>query len=362
LRHTEYKLATYSQNARRTSINGSEPATAFIVNPSSSGGSTGKNWENINSQLRAVLGLDGRVGIAFCRKGGDGTSLARQFLKKGYSRIVAIGGDGTINEVANGFFERIDAGKKDAINKIGQARLVALQKQLPLKAINPDAVLIPVPCGTRNVLARSLGLPLTFEEYCANFAKLKPARLDLIAASTTSLAGNPKTFVRVFLNAAEIGLGAEIISRSKKVRNRLKSRLVSTTAAVVATLPAYQSNLCKIYTDRRRQGIVAYMTMTVISNGPYLGGGFRVAPDASVSDGMLDIVVLKNSGSFKILEDLVSLKLKDPSTDNDILYMQTKSAYIESEQRQVSVTVDGEPVGTLPAIFRIIPSAISVMM
>jgi diacylglycerol kinase (ATP) len=103
------------------------------------------------------------------------------------------------------------------------------------------------------------------------------------------------------------------------------------------------------------------MTMTVISNGPYLGGGFRVAPDASVSDGMLDIVVLKNSGSFKILEDLVSLKLKDPSTDNDILYTQAKSVYIESEQRQVSVTVDGELIGTLPAIFRIIPSAISVM-
>src|SRR5918911_442631 len=76
--------------------------TVLIVNPSSSNGSTGKNWNDFYVKVKEFFGENPE--IAFTTKAGDGTSLAREYLKKGFKNIVAIGGDGTINEVANGFF------------------------------------------------------------------------------------------------------------------------------------------------------------------------------------------------------------------------------------------------------------------
>src|ERR1044071_4954549 len=78
------------------------PETLLIVNPSSSSGSTGKNWNDFYLEVKEFFGENPE--IVFTTKSGDGTSLAREYLKKGFKNIVAIGGDGTINEVANGFF------------------------------------------------------------------------------------------------------------------------------------------------------------------------------------------------------------------------------------------------------------------
>src|ERR1044072_3781490 len=71
---------------------------------------------------------------------------------------------------------------------------------------------------------------------------------------------------RIFLNAAELGVGAEIIDRSKKIRDKVKSRIVSTVSSVVTTLPTYESNLCEISIDDGREKILTNMTMAVIAN------------------------------------------------------------------------------------------------
>jgi diacylglycerol kinase family enzyme len=76
--------------------------TVLIVNPSSSGRSTGENWDDIYTNIKAIFGENPEV--AFSKNPGSGTTLAGEYLKKGSKNIVAIGGDGTINEVANGFF------------------------------------------------------------------------------------------------------------------------------------------------------------------------------------------------------------------------------------------------------------------
>ena len=78
------------------------PDTVLIVNPQSSSGSTGKGWEDLYIKIKEAFGETPEV--AFTKKAGDGTTIAVRFLKKGFKKIIAIGGDGTINEVANGFF------------------------------------------------------------------------------------------------------------------------------------------------------------------------------------------------------------------------------------------------------------------
>ena len=247
--------------------------TVLIVNPNSCGGSTGKNWESLYTQIKDIFGE--KPEVVFSQKSGDGTTLTRDFLRRGFEKIVAFGGDGTINEVANGFFEEITFGNNGSNDKTTLASPV-------LKPINPEAMMGLVPAGSRNVLAKSLDLPDGIVECCQRFVNAKPQMIDVISALVTTAPATPNDHskgvaARIFLNAAEIGVGAEIIDRSKKIRDKIKSRFISTISGVIATLPTYESNLCEVSVDDGRQSLLSKMTMGVVANGRYLGGGFKAS-------------------------------------------------------------------------------------
>src|SRR5574339_797609 len=108
-----------SGNSRRNRFLSSSlrnvPRTALVVNPSSRNGFTGKNWDSLRVKIRKSL--KGDVEVALSQRPGDATILTRVFLKRGFRSIVAIGGDGTINEVANGFFEQPRRSHKAAGNR-----------------------------------------------------------------------------------------------------------------------------------------------------------------------------------------------------------------------------------------------------
>jgi diacylglycerol kinase family enzyme len=270
--------------------------TVLIVNPNSCGGSTGKNWENLYNQIKESFGENPEV--AFSQKSGDGTSLTRDFLRKGFKKIVALGGDGTINEVANGFFEVITSVNNRSNDKTAPASPI-------LKLINPEATMGLVPSGSRNVLTKSLDLPDGIIECCQRFVNGKPQKIDVIAAvittaeaPATAASDHPKEVTtRLFLNAAEIGVGAEIIDRSKKIRDKINSRFISTISGVIATL-----------------------------------------------------------------DEFVNMKGNADNTQekNDIFYMQAKKVSIKSKERDITVTLDGEPIGILPATVQFYQNALSV--
>lgn len=356
--------------------------TALVVNPTSSGGSTGKDWDTQFIKIKEAFGEEPE--IVFTQKSGDGTSLTRDLLKKGFERIVAIGGDGTINEVANGFFiplegrvrrknattinsDNIDVGVHESSKNEDQNER-PFPKSPVLKPINSEAIMGLLPSGTRNVLAKSLDFPEDIVQCCSNFVVGKSKKIDVISATVTpttnaeDLDRRPKPITRIFLNAAELGVAGEIIDRSKKVRNKVKSRLVSTVTSLALTLPYYESNLCEVSIDDGRENILTKMTMCVIANGRYIGGGFMAAPKASVSDGLLDIVILKDSGSLKMLDDLVNIKDGDYANKPDILYRQAKKVSIKSKERDVTVAIDGEPIGILPATFEILKRSLTIRM
>ncbi len=280
----------------------------IVTNPSSSGGSTGNDWENLRMKLKEAFGKS-TPEIVFTKKAGDGTILTRESLKKGFEKVIAMGGDGTINEVANGFFfiEDKDDARGDSNDGIIDKMDIEIPRPSILKPVNSDAIMGLIPSGTRNVLAKSLGLPQGLAECCYNIMNGKIQKVDVISATVTNPANHSKVSTRAFLNAAEIGFGAEVIDRSKKVRDKVKSRIVSTITSVVATLPTYESNNCEIVFDDGKGNVITKMTMGVIANGKFLGGGFMAAPEASFSDGLLDVIILKDSGSLKMLEKLANI-------------------------------------------------------
>jgi diacylglycerol kinase (ATP) len=80
--------------------------------------------------------------------------------------------------------------------------------------------------------------------------------------------------------------------------------------------------------------------------------------------GLLDITILKNSGSFKMLEGYVNMKGDDKDyiqDNNDIFYNQAKKVFIKSKERDITVTLDGEPTGILPATFQVYQDALNVI-
>jgi diacylglycerol kinase family enzyme len=323
----------------------------LLLNPNSQGGNTGKNWISTYSKIKEFLPTSHR--IIFTKKTNDGILVTRKLLQKGYKNIVAIGGDGTINEIANGFFI-IQPQNRNPSN---------LEKYIfdtRLKLSNPNGAMYIIPSGSRNVLARSLGLKHQGVQSLKRIKQMKRRKMDAILAVITNKDSPSLTHKRIILNAAEIGVGAEIIDRSKRVRRKIKSRFVSTVASIVATLPAYNSNECDIVIDGHKK-ISTKMTMGIVANGRFLGGGFKAAPRAKFSDGLLDIIILKNSGSLKMLDKLI--ELKGGSTykfEEDILYYQASEVRFFPKERDVTVTVDGEPIGILPAIFKIYHDALTI--
>ncbi len=348
--------------------------TVLIVNPNSNSGLTGKNWDTIYQTLCESFGTD--MEVAFTKKSGDGTELSRAYLRNGFKNIIPIGGDGMINEVANGFFEENNEMDYNFNTKI-QDDNNAYLSLMPLKPINPEAIMTVLPSGTRNVLVQSLDLPNDFKECCSTLGNCKTfKKIDVIAALVNESENSYKNVMRVFLNAAEIGIGAEVISKAKDIRNIVNNRLLSTIAGLITTVPTFKSDVCEITIGLNKENgiddkIITKMTMGVIANGKFLGGGVQAATNANVDDGLLDIVIIRNSDGFAIVNEIINLKLEDQSksedereggvSGNNIYYAQSNNvSIVTTSDKSIIVTLDGEPVGVLPAFFKVFPNYLNV--
>ena len=323
----------------------------LIVNPNSQGGTTGKNWNLTYEKIKKFLPTPHR--IVFTKKANDGTNLTRKLLKKGYNNIAAIGGDGTINEVANGFFN-INPKNRSALDPM------KFKPEPRLSPVNAKAALWIIPSGSRNVLASSWGILHQGINSFRRISHMKKRKIDVIGVTIADKDNPASTRSRIVLNAAEMGVGAEIISRSKRVRGKINNRFLSTVAGIISTLPTYESNECDIIMDGGRK-ITSNVTMAVVANGKFLGGGFNAASRAKITDGKLDVVIMKNSGSFKMLQKLVEMKGDSEYLDEeDILYYQASQVMFLPKNRNMTVSLDGEPVGILPAVFKLYHNALTI--
>ena len=349
---------TLSSSVRRTikpkqntGIESRSNELILIVNPNSQGGTTGKNWNLTYEKIKKFLPTPHR--IVFTKKANDGTNLTRKLLKRGYDNIAAIGGDGTINEVANGFFN-INPKNRSALDPM------KFRPEPRLSPVNAKAALWIIPSGSRNVLASSLGIMHQGIDSFRRIRNMKKRKIDVIGVTIADKDNPASTRNRIVLNAAEMGVGAEIISRSKRVRGKINNRFLSTVAGIISTLPTYESNECDIIMDGGRK-ITSNVTMAVVANGKFLGGGFNAASRAKITDGKLDVVIMKNSGSLKMLQKLVEMKGDSEYLDEeDILYYQASQVMFLPKNRNMTVSLDGEPVGILPAVFKLYHNALTI--
>ncbi|HEY6189057.1 MAG TPA: diacylglycerol kinase family protein [Pyrinomonadaceae bacterium] len=306
-----------------------------IVNPSSAGKATREKWPAMASDLRTHFGP---FNCAFTERTGDGRRLALRGAAEGRRLIIACGGDGTINEVANGILE---AG--------GECELGIL------------------PSGTGGDFRRTLGIP-SRTAAAARALRVARARLmDVGRVSYVNHEGDVES--RYFLGVASFGMGPEVIERVKEsgpswlpaIRARRLSGRVSFAIATLQTTLSSPRTTVAIQLDDHPERRLTVANLCV-ANARYFGGGMKIAPDALVDDGLFDIISIGDLGALKILANAPQLYLGTHLGMEQVHH--ALAARIEArparEEMKVAIEVDGELPGRLPATFEILPRALRV--
>jgi diacylglycerol kinase (ATP) len=301
--------------------------TVFVVNPASANGSTGKRWPEISSQITA-LGLEHDALVT--TRAGEATDLAAQALTSGADTVVAVGGDGTLNEVANGFL----AGDQH----------------------HPDAALGLLPFGTGGDFRRTVGIPMDLEAAIDCVKKRKLRAIDVGRIEMEALEGGRK--VRHFVNIADAGIGGVVVERVNRT-TKLFGGKASFMYGSIATLLTYKPQTVRIETVERSWGGRAQNV--VVANGQYFGGSMHVAPKAEPDDGEFDLVIFGDIARFEAIRSINDLYKAKHVENPKVTGWRSSRVEIASDER-VLIDVDGEMCGTLPAIFEVLPKAISVIV
>jgi len=301
----------------------------LIVNPTSASGRTGRHFDAI---ARAVRSAVGEFECAFTKARGDGVLLAREAVAAGAQLVVAVGGDGTASEVIDGL---VDAARPH----------------------DPDLSFGFIPRGTGGDLRRTLGLEVDVDRAARALASPRTITCDLGRIAFAGPGGAPR--IRHFANVAGCGVSG-VVSGFVNDGLKLPSGKLSFMLASARALVGWADRPVRWRADG---GAWQEERITALSvcNGRYFGGGMLVAPDASMHDGLFDVVVWSDLGfgdfltKKKMLYDGTHVKL--PNTR----VLRARSVEIEPrEGAEVLLDVDGEQPGTLPARVDLIPGALAI--
>lgn len=307
-----------------------------IVNPASADGATQEKWPKIASDLRTHFGP---FTVAFTEGIGHGRQLAAEAAKMGTKLIIACGGDGTISEVANGIIES-----------------------------NQEAELGVLPGGTGSDFRRTLRVPTNI---AAAARALRDGHTRVIDAVRVTFVNDiDERETRFFVNVASFGMSTEVLSRAASGESRkwipafaprkLGSKLSYAAATVQTTLAASPIEVHVQLDDEaeRRLRVAEFC----VANARYYGGAMKIAPDAKLDDGFLDVVSIGDASSFRILTNAPRLYFGVHLRMDEVNHALAKQVVARPLRKDevVRVELDGEVVGRLPATFQIMPLVLRV--
>ena len=309
----------------------------MIVNPQAGRGAIGRALPRIKEVVEAEeLEYD----IVETSTPGHAQELARAAVQSGIMFVVAVGGDGTVHEVVNGLMG--DDG--------------------PLV---PDVVLGVVPSGSGSDFIKTFGLPTVPEEAARNLAgKNVWGALDIPRIRYRGKDGKEET--RWFVNIAEAGIGAHVVVSAAKMPRSLGGRAYR--LAALRAIIAYKPQIAHLeFNGRKGRGVrpdtplepgkhSGTITMVVIANCQFYGGGLRVAPRAIPSDGMLDVLVGEGT-KRDALRALRKMPMGEHVPSKIFSEYLVDTLTLDGPDPML-LEADGEPLGTTPAHFDLVRGAI----
>ncbi len=300
------------------------PRFLLIVNPRSANRSTGRNWRKLRKRLQEVLPPFRAVRTA---GPGDAARLAARAAGR-YEVVVAVGGDGTIGEVANGLLA----------NGAGGTALGVL------------------PRGTGSDFVRTLEIPRDMDKAAALLARGNRRQIDVGRATFTDFGGERSS--RWFVNAAEVGMGAMVCREVNRAKRRLSGQ-AAFWWAILTTMRRYHPAVATVVTDGSPARELL-LNNAWIANGCYSGGGMRTAPRARLDDGLLDAVLVEQAGGWRRIAGLPKLRNGTFVDMPEVEYRQAARVEFAAES-PILVETDGDAVGTTPATFECLPGELTVV-
>lgn len=298
--------------------------TVAIVNPMASNGGAGELWPAMREALAVHFpGLQ----VRFTEARGHATLLCAEALEQGAQRILAVGGDGTNNEVLAGFTDA------EGNNRF------------------PEATLAIVAAGTGGDFQRLFG-KVSPREQVRRIAKSPVRQIDYGVAEFVNHAGQSVT--RPFLNVASIGVSGSVVQHVNASDKRWGPTLTYVGGSVKGILGHRNQQVHVSYDGGPERRID--LTLCAVANGQYFGAGMWICPQAQLEDGLFDVVEVSGMSRRRLLPTLAKvfkgrhLRVEGVETAR----AQRVELSPVARDKEVLLELDGEQPGRLPATFRVV--------
>jgi diacylglycerol kinase (ATP) len=294
-----------------------------IVNPVAGASTTYRKWPRISSLLNHI-GLP--YEYQYTEGVGHAIELAREAAGNGCQFVVAVGGDGTVNEVANGILQS--------------------------RELNGATIGI-ISTGTGGDFIRSVGLERNYLKACSCLAGTNRRLIDV---GYVEFSRDGQRHKRYFINSAGVGFDAAVSETSNHMP-KILGGTIPYLMGLVKSLFSYRNKPVKMMMDEREES--ARVLSVVVANGRYFGGGMRVAPLADIADGLLDIVSVGDISKLELLRVFPTI-YKGTHINHPLVKMQRATRVRVESEEKILVHADGEYLGEGPVSFGLIPSALSI--
>jgi diacylglycerol kinase (ATP) len=297
---------------------------AFVVNPNSANGTTGREWPEIEAMAKDCLGeFESRLTTA----PGDAKGLAAQVIRSGAETVVCVGGDGTLNEVVNGVMNATSGANREVL--VGY-----------------------IPRGTGCDLTRTIPLPRNLDEAFENIIHRRHRFFDL--GRLRYLGHSGQTSVRYFHNVASFGLGGEVDRRVNEGSKFFGGFVSFIWATLFAVLRFSKKPITLRVDDQFHEEVVCWNV--AVANGQYHGGGMWVAPGAIPNDGLFQVTIIGDLSLAQVFQNLPKL-YNGKIYEVDKVRMLTGRCIEASSSQDVLLDLDGEQPGMLPVFIEMVPGA-----
>jgi diacylglycerol kinase (ATP) len=296
----------------------------MVVNPASDHGRTARRWPEI-ARAAASRGLD--LDVRATQAAGHASELTRAALREGADLIVAVGGDGTVSEVANGFFD-------------GDA------------PIRPEAELAVIPRGSGCDFVKTFEIPKQVDRAVEIASGTTVRTIDLGRVRFSDWDGQPAA--RIFCNVASAGLTGVAADRVNRSGKPLGATVAFAWGTIV-TFAGYRNSRFRVRIDKRELDQVC--NNVIVANCRFYASGMKIMPMADPGDGLLDVLVWGDVGKADLARNLHRLyrgtHIGHPKAD----ISRARRVTVEPDLT-LPIEADGETPGVTPVAFEVVPAAL----
>jgi YegS/Rv2252/BmrU family lipid kinase len=298
-----------------------------IINMAAGGGKTRTDWPLIEQILQRE---EVQYEPFFTDRRLHASIIARNKIKEGYSKIIVVGGDGTMNEVINGVF--------------AQNRIQTTEVMLGMISV-----------GTGNDWARTFNIPADYE---GAVRTIKQQRTFIQDAGLVHYRKNGKEWKRYFINIAGLGFGARVVERTNRAKEKGKSGPLLYFYYIFYSLMRYRAKKAVIEIDGT--SYIRKIFSLNVGIGKYNGGGMIQVPHAIADDGLYSITLIKKIGKLNVIANIKKLYNGKITQHSKVETYTARSVQINGSSL-LKVETDGESLGHGPVSFEIIPRSVTVI-